>query len=270
MVAEHDKRKGIWRREHYLDRMTLNELVVAFFQYYTVQAYIGLAILSIAVAVWNPPTLLAGITAVVAAVIIYPLVWYVLHRWVLHSQWMYKSPLTAATWKRTHYDHHQDPNRLEVLFGALSNTLPTIGIATIPTGWLIGGLGGAAVCFATGLIYTCCYEFAHCIQHLSYKPKNRWLANMKKRHVEHHFHDEKGNFGVTSFWPDRLFGTYYRREERPERSPTVFNLGYTDEMAKRYPWVAELSGGVEKGHPRRRGNTRRKFSESDHSSAGNA
>lgn len=261
MAAKHEKRSGIWRREHHLNKMTLRELVIAFFQYYTVHAYILLSLISIGVAIWSPPTFLQGLVAVVAAVVIYPLVWYSLHRWVLHSQWMYKSPLTAATWKRTHYDHHQDPNRLEVLFGALSNTLPTIAIATIPTGWLIGGLGGAAVCFATGLIYTCFYEFAHCIQHLSYKPKNRWLAEMKKRHVEHHFHDESGNFGVTSFWPDRIFGTYYQRRDRPEKSPTVFNLGYTDEMAARYPWVAELSGGVEKGHPRRRGATPRKYAE---------
>ena len=69
-----------------------------------------------------------------------------------------------------------------------------------------------------------------------------------------------------------MFGTFYDRPERPNKSPTVFNLGYTDEVAKserariapgnpepcgawftlRYPWVAELSGGVATGHPRQR------------------
>ncbi|MGZ9063648.1 MAG: sterol desaturase family protein, partial [Allosphingosinicella sp.] len=49
-----------------------------------------------------------------------------------------------------------------------------------------------------------------------------------------------------------LFGTYYDRPERPEESPTVFNLGYTPEAAKRWPRVAELSGGVATGHPRQR------------------
>jgi hypothetical protein len=39
---------------------------------------------------------------------------------------MFKVPMLAATWKRIHYDHHQDPNRLEILFGALHTTLPTI------------------------------------------------------------------------------------------------------------------------------------------------
>ena len=79
---------------------------------------------------------------------------------------------------------------------------------------------------------------------------------MKRRHMEHHFHDEDGNFGITSFWPDKLFGTDYERADRPAKSPTVFNLGYTEEMAQRYPWVSRMSGGVAKGHPRQRGETR--------------
>ena len=42
------------------------------------------------------------------------------------------------------------------------------------------------------------------------------------------------------------------RPERPEKSPTVFNLGYTEEVAREFPYVAELSGGVATGHPRQR------------------
>lgn len=251
-MISHAKRPGIWNRAHYLDRMTFRELVVAYFQYYAIQAYLLLTLVSIGVAIWSPPTLLQGLAAAVFAVLAYPLIWYLLHRFVLHGKWMWKSPLTARTWKRIHYDHHQDPNHLEVLFGALYTTLPTIAVATVPVGWLIGGLGGAAVAFAAGLLTTCFYEFAHCVQHLSYKPKNRWLAEMKARHMAHHFHDETGNFGITSFWPDRLFGTFYERTERPAKSPTVFNLGYTDEVADMFPWVRDMSGGVAKGHPRRR------------------
>jgi len=70
--------------------------------------------------------------------------------------------------------------------------------------------------------------------------------------MEHHFFDESGNFGITNYLPDRLFGTYQERRARKLRSPTVFNLGYTEEVAKTYPWVADLSGGVASGHPRSR------------------
>jgi sterol desaturase/sphingolipid hydroxylase (fatty acid hydroxylase superfamily) len=173
---------------------------------------------------------------------------------------MFKMPLLASTWKRIHYDHHQDPNHLEVLFGALHTTLPTIAIATAPLGYAIGhfwagpdaAIGGAAIALATGLLTTCLYEFVHCIQHLAYKPKSKWLAEMKKRHMAHHFHDETGNYGITTFFWDKLFGTHYDRAERPEKSPTVFNLGYTPEVAEKWPHVARLSGGVATGHPRQR------------------
>ena len=244
-------RIGFWKKKtHYLNKMTFKELVVAFFQYYAVQAYMVLGLAAAVVAGMNATALLPNIAAAAVAIFAYPLVWYVLHRWVLHGRWLFKSPLTAKVWKRIHYDHHQDPHNLEILFGALYTTLPTIALVTIPVGWLLDGVGGAATAFATGMLWVCVYEFCHCVQHLSYKPKNRWLKMIKQRHMEHHFHDENGNFGITSFFWDRLFGTLYEREERPRKSATVFNLGYDEDAAQRYPWVADLSGGVDDDTPR--------------------
>jgi sterol desaturase/sphingolipid hydroxylase (fatty acid hydroxylase superfamily) len=254
-------RPSFWRREHHLDKMTLKELVLAYFQYPAIIAYLLLSIVAIGVFTQYPAPLAPTLATIAVSALIYPLVWYVLHRWVLHSRWMFKTPLLASTWKRIHYDHHQDPNHLEVLFGALHTTLPTIALATAPLGYAIGwfwvgtvdaAIGGAAIAFATGLLTTCFYEFCHCIQHLAYKPKSKWLAEMKKRHMAHHFHDENGNFGITTFLWDKLFGTFYDRPERPEKSATVFNLGYTPEVAEKWPHVARLSGGVATGHPRKR------------------
>ena len=234
----------IWKRSHYLNRMTLRELVVAYFQYYTIRTYLAIAAVAFGIAVWSPPTLVQAAAIIVFVALAYPLVWYCLHRWVLHSKWMWKVPFLASTWKRIHYDHHQDPNHLEILFGSLKSELPPVFLMTLPAGYLIGGIGGAGVALAAGVLTTCFYEFCHCIQHLSYKPKAKWLQEMKARHMAHHFHDETGNYGIMSFVPDKLFGTMYDRPERPKRSPHVFNLGYTAEEAKRWPWVAELSGGV--------------------------
>lgn len=244
--------RSLWKKSHYLNKMSFGELVVAYFQYYAVQAYILLAVACLwAAAQWVSSPLRAGLGAVIA-VLLYPFAWYVLHRWVLHGRWLYRSPLTARVWKRIHYDHHQDPHHLEVLFGALYTTLPTVVAFTAPGGFLLDGWGGAAASVAAGLIWTLFYEFSHCVQHLSYKPKNRFLATIKARHMAHHFQDEHGNFGITDFNWDRLFGTFYEREERPVKSPTVFNLGYDEAEARRYPWVAALSGGVAVGSPRDR------------------
>jgi sterol desaturase/sphingolipid hydroxylase (fatty acid hydroxylase superfamily) len=246
---------GIWNRSHYLDRMNLRQLVVAYFQYYAIQAYLVLAVIAGVYAAYNPPSTGAGIVSALFAVVAYPLVWYTLHRWVLHGRWMWKYKMMAPTWKRIHYDHHQDPNHLEILFGALYTTLPPIAAFTIPIGYLIGGPGAAAIAFSAGLLTTCFYEFCHCIQHLSYKPKAEWLAKMKARHMAHHFHDETGNFGITNFAFDKAFGTFYERTDRPLKSPSVFNLGYSEEVAMTYPYIKDLSGGIiATGHPRQRQN----------------
>jgi hypothetical protein len=245
-------RRGMWHKRHHLDKMTFRELVVAYFQYYAIQAYLLLSVIAAYFAFklvtdWR----MAG-AAMLLAVMAYPAVWYALHRWVLHSRWMFKSRLTAATWKRIHYDHHQDPHHLEILFGALHTTLPPIMAFTLPIGYALNGWGGAAAALCAGLLTTCFYEFCHCVQHLSYKPKAKWLAEMKARHMAHHFHDETGNFGITNFSVDKVFGTFYEREDRKVKSETVFNLGYTPEQAVKYPWVAKLTGSVPMSHPRER------------------
>ena len=67
--------------------------------------------------------------------------------------------------------------------------------------------------------------------------------------VHHKFGMWKKNFGIgVDVW-DKVFGTFYDRPDRPVKSETVFNLGYTPEVAKTYPWVSAMSGGVETSHP---------------------
>ena len=146
-------RPGIWNRSHHLDRMNFRQLVVAYFQYPAIIAYLLLSAVAIGVFAFFPAPLLPTLAAIGVSALAYPLVWYVLHRFVLHSRWMFKMSPLAATWKRIHYDHHQDPNHLEVLFGALHTTLPAVAAVTLPIGYLIGGIGGAAIALATGLLF---------------------------------------------------------------------------------------------------------------------
>ena len=230
-------------RTNDLGQMSLNQLIVAYATYPTVILYVLLAIAGVAGAVrlgalQTPWRTLAAMAAIVA---IYPFYEYVLHRFLLHNRVLYKSPLTAAVWKRIHYDHHQDPNRLDVLFGSPSNTLLAIYAPSLPLGYVIGGWSGALACSAVALAIFAFYEFCHCVQHLNFVPKSAWLRRIKKHHMAHHFHNETGNFGITTIFVDRLVGTRYQdREERP-RSPHVYDLGYDAAEARRFPWVAAKS-----------------------------
>ncbi|MFQ5715737.1 MAG: sterol desaturase family protein [Nitrospinales bacterium] len=231
--------------------MTLAELVKAYFCYPAIQVYILLAAVGVGMTVFLAPSVLLVGLAAGAGFLAYPLAWYLLHRFILHGRFLYKSPRTAALWKRIHYDHHRDPNDLGVLFGALRTTLPTIIMITMPLGWLIGGPGGSAAALVAGLVATCFYEFCHCIQHLAYAPKLAFLRRVKKLHLAHHFHNESGNFGITNFLWDRLLGTYYPNVDQVPRSATVFNLGYAGSETTRFPWVAELSEPETEVSPRR-------------------
>jgi sterol desaturase/sphingolipid hydroxylase (fatty acid hydroxylase superfamily) len=244
---------GFWKnRTHNLARMSLRDLIVAFFTYPSVLGYIAIALASFTfVARWYVSPL-PLVVAWVATGIVYPAVWYVLHRWVLHGQYLYRSPLTAAVWKRIHFDHHQDPHNLVVLFGALYTTLPTIAIVTLPIGYWIGGPAGAAMAFGSGIAITLFYEFCHCVQHLNTAPKSKFMKRIKQLHMAHHFHNEQGNFGITNYLWDRLFGTFYAKSKLVPKSATVFNIGYTEEMAAKYPWVNKLSNYTRgDGNPRR-------------------
>ena len=230
-----------WKRQEYLlDRMAPRDLVRAYATYPGIQIYAVLVVLAGAVIAVRPAAPLGIALAALLAFAIYPLVWYLLHRYVLHGRWLYRSPRTAALWKRIHYDHHQNPNDLSVLFGGLHTTLPTIVLATAPPGWALAGPAGAAAGIAAGILATCFYEYCHCIQHLAYRPRRRFLLRIKRLHLAHHYHNENGNYGITNFFWDRVFSTFYARIPERPRSPTVHNLGYTAGEAARFPWVAAL------------------------------
>lgn len=233
---------GAWSNEsHRLDRMSLGDLVRAFLIHPSVLGYSVIAMVSamIMLAVMERP--LGAAAAAAIAAFVYPFAWYVLHRWVLHGTLLYKFAATARLWKRIHFDHHQDPRDLRVLFGAMYTTLPTIGIIVMPIGWLLGGWGGAFAAFTSGILMTIVYEFFHCVQHLNTSPRNAWLKKIKRLHLAHHYHDEKSNFGIIDFGWDRALGTYRPAMKGRARSATVFNLGYDEKMAERYPWVARLT-----------------------------
>jgi len=241
-----------WRGHGYdLGRMTLRELLVAYLTYPTILLYYALAALGFAATLWlaEPGRWPWVLLSVAATGFFYPFLEYGLHRFVLHNRALYKSPLTAKVWKRIHFDHHQDPHRLEVLFGSVDTLLPTVVIATLPIGWAIEGAAGAAASLTTGLLFACFYEYCHCLQHLNVTPKSRWLARIKQRHLAHHFHYEKGNFGITTHVLDHAFGTFYGATRDVPKSPTAFNLGYDEAEALRYPWVARLSGGPPRSRP---------------------
>ena len=220
--------------------LTPAEFFFAYSSHRAVAVYGGLAVIFaiaamvLATSPWQilaPPLMVAAI---------YPGVEFVVHRFVLHSRFFYKKPQTAAFWRRVHYDHHMNPNDLSVLFGALYTTLPLVFGLTVPLGWFTLGSAGACAAAASGLVAFMIYEFFHCAAHLPVRFPFAFMRKLRRHHALHHFHAEKGNYGIATELADRFVGTGYETVEAMPRSATVNNLGYTVEEAQRYPWVAQL------------------------------
>lgn len=230
-------------RAHDLGQMSMGQLAATFFTYPAIVTYLVLAAVSFGVTIATFKALLPVLAAAAAGWLVWPLVWYGLHRFVLHGRFLFKIPFTARFWKRVHFDHHQDPFDLRVLFGAVHTTLPPIAIASLPVGYWIGGVPAAAAAFGVALLATCANEFVHCVQHLNVDPKWGFLRELRRLHLAHHFHSEQGNFGIADMFWDRVFGTYFTSGAQWPKSPTVYNLGYTAEAAAKYPFVLKASGG---------------------------
>ncbi|MEM9168968.1 MAG: sterol desaturase family protein [Pseudomonadota bacterium] len=231
-----------WKEEKYLlNRMSFADLVRAYVTYPGIQVYAALIIACAIAAVATTTSPARSALALGVGALLFPIGWYVIHRFVLHGSWMYKTPYLAKLWKRVHYDHHLYPNDLSVLFGGLHTTLPTIVIFSAPAGWAIGGAAGMFAALAGMLVMTCATEFLHAGEHLAFEPKSAFWKRIKSRHLAHHFHNENGNFGIAEFFWDRAFGTLYEDNKDVPRSATARNLGYTDEIARRYPWVREVT-----------------------------
>src|SRR5690554_3345188 len=98
--------RGWTERTHNLSRMGLRDLVRVYLTYPAIISYLALTAASVVLVFhWGgEPWRLA--LAVAVALLVYPLAWYLIHRFILHGRFLYKSPVTASTWKRIHFDHH--------------------------------------------------------------------------------------------------------------------------------------------------------------------
>lgn len=231
-----------WKaEEHLLNRMTFDGLVRAYATYPAIQIYAAVIVVFLPLGAVLSTSWALFLTSVGVGMLLFPIAWYGIHRFVLHGTFMFQSRRLAALWKRVHYDHHRFPNDLSVLFGGLHTTLPTILLAAGPIGYAVHGISGALGAIVGTVVMTCFTEFMHSGEHLAFEPKSKFWQVMKKRHLAHHFHNENGNYGIAEFFWDGLFGTLYRETAEIPRSATTRNLGYTSEMAEKFPWVKSLT-----------------------------
>jgi sterol desaturase/sphingolipid hydroxylase (fatty acid hydroxylase superfamily) len=215
-----------------------------FFAAPEILGYAGLAILSAFATALIAQSPTEALWPVVAMVVLYPVAEYLLHRYLLHGNYLAKSPLTSPLWYRIHYRHHSKPSDQSVILAAPYTIVGAVAIFSLLFALAFGTWTAFTAGMAVGSVLIIAYEYAHSVCHSAFPTENRYLKTIRTNHVLHHFHFEAGNYGITNNLSDVLFGTRYDEKSLPQRSPTVRNLGYDEEMRQAFPWIAEIEASA--------------------------
>ncbi|MGA2835532.1 MAG: sterol desaturase family protein [Acidimicrobiales bacterium] len=166
------------------------------------------------------------IAAFVGGMVLWTLSEYVLHRWFHIAR---GSNLAS----KEHLEHHA---RRRYLVNALSwlswAGVLVVGLVAIPlVAWTVLPVPRAVALGAGWVTAYFAYEFIHAADHL-WAPRTAYGRWARRSHFHHHFGAPLRNYGVTSpFW-DKVFGTYERPMQVtvPRRMAMVWLLDDTGEV----------------------------------------
>jgi 4-hydroxysphinganine ceramide fatty acyl 2-hydroxylase len=146
---------------------------------------------------------------------------YGMHRFAFHAPplpW----PVVRKLQHRLHYDHHVEPNRLDLLFLPLWFLVPNLAVATALVALIFGVEPSLSALFGM-MLAILHYEWVHYVAHVPYQPRTPFGRWLKQYHLRHHFVSEKHWFGVSNPALDRVFGTF-QGPDATEKSATVRKL----------------------------------------------
>ena len=125
----------------------------------------------------------------------YSLLEYVLHRVVLHH---------ISPFRRMHDLHHANPTAMVGTPTWMTSAFAVGVFATL--WWTAGWYVACGLTFGLILGYLW-YVFLHHVVHRWPTRKGSFLHASKRRHAQHHYSVRPCNFGVTTAYWDRLFGS---------------------------------------------------------------
>ena len=146
---------------------------------------------------------------------------YGMHRFAFHAPplpW----PWLRKLQHRLHYDHHVEPNRLDLLFLPIWFLVPNLAVATALVALVFGMEPSLSALFGM-MLAILHYEWVHYVAHIPYQPKTRFGRWLKQYHLRHHFISEKHWFGVSNPTLDHVFGTF-REPGDVQKSDTTRKL----------------------------------------------
>lgn len=144
---------------------------------------------------------------VLGGVLAWTLIEYVLHRFVFHLVQVKEPWKTIAS--GLHMAHHRDTELKNLIIAPpLVSLLFSIPIFLILLAFT-WNVGTALMIHSGILVGYIAYEWCHYGAH-QYNPKFALTRYLKRYHLQHHFKDPNGTFGVTTPMWDYVFGSSYK------------------------------------------------------------
>jgi sterol desaturase/sphingolipid hydroxylase (fatty acid hydroxylase superfamily) len=134
--------------------------------------------------------------AFVAGLAAWTLLEYVLHRWFFHH----------APWIRDRHEEHHRDTRAFVGTPTWLSMVAIVSLVLLPSAAMWGLAIGSSFTGGLTLGYLA-YVAVHYATHHGHFAPGSILARLKRRHAIHHHGGVEGNFGVTTAFWDRVFGT---------------------------------------------------------------
>lgn len=143
------------------------------------------------------------------------------HRFAFHAPPLPWAPLRRMQ-HRLHYDHHAEPDRLDLLFLPIWFLVPNLAFAAGLVALVFGPWAASPALFGM-MLAILHYEWVHYVAHIPYQPRTRLGRWIKQYHLRHHFISEKYWFGVSNPSLDVIMGTF-RGPDASGRSSTTRKL----------------------------------------------
>jgi len=183
--------------------------------------------------IWLALGLAALIAGFAAGILAFSLFWVIIgaltfyvseygfHRFAFHAE-PSRFPFVRKLQHRLHYDHHAEPDRLDLLFLPVWFLVPNLAITALGFAILFGWTVVASAMFGVTLAIFH-YEWVHYVAHIPYQPRTRIGRWVKQYHLRHHYISEKFWFGVSNPSMD-FVGRTYKAAREVERSGTTRKL----------------------------------------------
>ena len=163
-------------------------------------AAVALAAASLALTDFNVLGLAGATVLGVVTMAVWTLIEYLAHRFFFH--WTPRHAALARALYLVHQYHHDFPLEKSRNMFPLVVGIPMAAAAWLVL-WTVLPWNSALFVFAVLVLCFAYYDLVHYQHHLT----TPWLPILRRRHMLHHFRAHDANFGVTtSFW-DRVFGS---------------------------------------------------------------